>query len=303
MISTMGSAMANKERVPLQAQLMGGKLTVPGDENVHFPPFDDKVYISGRTDISESPAIIPTLWIEASDLWLLQQVEVMDGSAYRQPSIECTGKLHRQTLWLAGWGDSCKVLPLTIQPTDDEASAAKLWYAEVGFVPAEPDFKTEDSWYCSVIIPRDFFQTMLEDFKNQELKGFTLGLNLDTWITESNRYSPAAYVRDQFLVPSLKSPSTFPEHARGRVRVIRWGAKRKLNQIASEEATAEKPVAVPSFKSTEPSPDTIVAIEKLREETLKSVKQLLAKQNRIVGLLVVAMIVLLAITGSHSGGH
>lgn len=214
------------ERRGLKAELVDGKLRVPGDTAEYIP----------------AAATFRTLWLTASALTF--------GRNYSRSS---NGDVERgQRLWgiasfddassclrLAGWGDTCRELPFTIKPAEPDKDGMSAWRAAIGFIPCDREFRSKDEWFAEAWLPQEEFDTFLAAYRAGEIKRLSFGLKINAWVYAGAEHTPPGWGITWHLVPSQERESQFPETAYGKVDYLVWSDK-DANEASWESATAEQ---------------------------------------------------------------
>jgi hypothetical protein len=232
-----------KERAKLKAEVVDGKLKVPGDKTTYI----------------REP--IRTIYLDVTDLKLAYETRLFTDAIYRTASLRGTGKVDGDRLKLAGWGDACPSLSVSVKasPVGDDGKPVQEWRASIGFNPADWEIRTQDQWWCECLIPQADFDYMVACYRSDEVPRFTLNIkSLDLWIADQDEHAPIGFDVTWFLVPSAKSASDMPEMALGKLEGVWWNdAGEKLVPVNADDDQAEAPVA--TTESDEPRPDQAAA--------------------------------------------
>jgi hypothetical protein len=247
---------AENERAKLKAEILEGKLAIPGDE---------RTYISGAIAFR-------SLWLEVTDLGFQQHTQRIDGIVHGTPRLRGTANLMKDHLQLARWGDICHRLPLSIRPAPevDDGRSDLAWTAFIGFIPADWELRSSDEWYCEVLVPVADFQAMLVAYETGKLKRFSVAIKPDAWICDGDQYTPIGYGVTWYLVPR---ESTFPELSKGVVQTFGWNdVGQPLGSDNEDKADQAPGGSVGQGPSLPPQADSLVlaaGIERLRKTIMQ----------------------------------
>ncbi|KQO68510.1 hypothetical protein ASF22_19875 [Methylobacterium sp. Leaf87] len=241
------------KRTRLNAVITNGTLTIPEVEGEwHHDPHR-------------------TFWVEVSGIGLSQVVSTDYGAITRSSHLTGMATIRRDRVRLAGWGDACKSLPVTIRPAipQEDGNGYTPFTGVLGFIPGDWEIKTEDSWFLECWIPEVDMAAMLAAYRAGEMPSFHLGTKLDLWIAKGDEHTPIGYGVTWYLVPSEGRPSESPEVARGTVRLVSWSDA--VRPKVDEDERVPDPVPTADPVDPTPSPDDAnltAAVERLRSTVL-----------------------------------
>lgn len=243
------------ERKKLIAELVDGKLRVPGDKTEYLP----------------AEVACRTLWLSANNLTLGYHTTLDDGKVTRSAIFSGIASMDRDRLRLAGWGDVCSELPFSIKaaPELSEDGLDMRWYATIGFIPADWECCSADEWFAEAWIPSEDLNQMLAAYRAGEIKQIHLGLKVNAWITDGEQYTPVGYGITWYLVPGQNNESSFPNSARGTMIGLSWSNKDHANNEDAEAKEATERAATPNSQASDRSKDMIAAINRLRSTVFR----------------------------------
>jgi hypothetical protein len=220
-------------------------------------------------------ALMRTFWVEVSDLTLYQTVSVDEGATTRMARLVGNGEIKKDRLRLAGWGDGCRTLPVTVKPAlpQEDGNGYEPFSAVLGFIPGQEDFRSEDAWFLEAWLPPEDIDNMVAAYRAGEMPAFSLGARLDLWIARGDEYTPPGYGITWYLVPPARRASEFPEAARGKVHLVSWGNARSDDKEVGPPELVSVPTASPATVAAPATgPDTAalaVAVDRLRGTVLR----------------------------------
>ena len=214
-----------------------------------------------------------TLWVEVSDLRLGQAVSTDYGTISRSPQLSGMAKIQRDTLRLAGWGDICRTLPVTIRPAipQEDGNGYTPFTGVLGFIAGDWEFKSEDTWFLECWIPEEDMAAMLAAYRAGEMPSFHLGVKLDLWITKGDEHAPPGYGVTWYLAPHSDHASESPDVARGTVRQLSW-SDAPPKEVVDDDPLPERELTPPVPAAPVPNVDAAnltAAIERLRSTVLQ----------------------------------
>ncbi len=245
------------KRAALKAEVAEGVLRIPGqDGEWHHDPFR-------------------TLWVEVTNLALYQTVSVEEGVATRTPRLVGKGRIQKDDLRLAGWGDRCRDLPVTIKPAipQEDGQGYKPFTAVVGFIPADPELRSVDAWFLEAWIQQEDMDRMIAAYRAGEMPSFFVGTKLDLWIRRGDEHTPPGYGVTWHLVPAQRRESSFPEAAHGTVTMLSWGDAAR-SEVPGEDGPGPDPapslsLAIPASATVPDMAALTAAVDRLRQTVLR----------------------------------
>lgn len=254
--------MANDERAELKADIADGRLTIPGEK---------EAYVSGALAIR-------TLWLDVAKLSFQHFTQRIDDKTYRTPQIRGIATFEKDRLRLAGWGDACTRLPISIKaaPEVDDGQSDLAWTTIIGFIPGDWELNSSDEWFCEVLIPNEDFQAMLVAYRAGALKRLSIGVKTDAWIRDGDQYAPIGYGITWYLVPPSDRAWVFPNNAKGTVEAFGWNdaGKPLRGDDLDDEAEADLPAPSPEPAAPAPLSDQSAGIapniERLRKTIMRA---------------------------------
>ncbi|MCJ2020975.1 hypothetical protein MKK70_01275 [Methylobacterium sp. E-041] len=214
-----------------------------------------------------------TLWVEVSNLKMGQAVSTDYGTISRTPQISGMATIRRDTVRLAGWGDTCRVLPVTIRPAipQEDGNGYTPFTSVLGFIAGDWEFKSEDAWFLECWIPEMDMAAMLAAYRAGEMPSFHLGVKLDLWIMKGDEHTPPGYGVTWYLAPHADHASESPEVARGTVRHLSW-SDAPQPKVDEDDGVPEQ--GPPPQAPADPAPNLdaanlTAAIDRLRSTVLQ----------------------------------
>ena len=205
--------MEREARARLRSEITEGVLTIPGREGQWHQRIPSRLHV------------------EVSDLALLHSVSIENEVVTWGSSLVGTGRIRKDDLCLAGWGDECKTLPVSVRP----ANGRVPWSVMAGFIPGHPDFRSEDEWYLEAWVPEADIDRMVAAYRAGEMLSFRLGTHLNLWMHPGAEHTPPGYGVIWYMVPPEGHASDFPEVGKGKVVYLGWRDERH-SQPAEQDA-------------------------------------------------------------------